>query len=541
MVAANLTPPEETATEVRADILLVDDLPANLLALEAVLSDLGQNLVKAHSGEEALRKLLDKDFALILLDVRMQGMDGFEAARLIRGRKRSRHTPIIFLTAHEDNRLSIEQAYTLGAIDYLVKPWVPAILRSKVAWFVELFRKNVQVKRQDERLRQLERSRAEQALYESETRLRLALEAGRLGTWDWDINTNQVTWSTTLEAIRGLPAGTFPGTFEAYQRGIHPEDRDYVVHTLRQTFEERQEHHLEYRIQQPGGAVRWVEERGKLFRDADGQPARMTGVCIDVTDRKQAEAEIRRLNETLEQRVVERTAKLKEINQELESFSYSVSHDLRAPLRHISGFVEMLQKSASTKLGDGERRYLQVIHESAKHAGKLVDDLLAFSRMGRTALRISDVELAKLTEDVRRELEPETQGRKMEWQVAPLPVVRGDPALLRLVLHNLLGNAIKYTRPRDPARVELDSYEQDGSVVIRVRDNGVGFDPQYTDKLFGVFQRLHKPEEFEGTGIGLANVRRIIQRHGGRTWAEGVLDQGATFYFSLPRAKADGE
>ena len=273
-------------------------------------------------------------------------------------------------------------------------------------------------------------------------------------------------------------------------------------------------------------------------RSESGEITHFVAIMHDVTERKQAEAQVRKLNEELEQRVRERTAQLEATNHELEAFSYSVSHDLNAPLRHITGFARLLREDLGSQLkGDGEHS-LRQIEDAARQMRRLIEDLLEFSRAGRADLKRTSLPLAPLVEEVIHELSADTRGRNVVWKQGALPEVQADPALLRQVVVNLLSNAIKYTRPRDPAEIEVGHVNgQAGESIIFVRDNGVGFDMKYADKLFGVFQRLHSSEDFEGNGIGLANVQRIINRHGGRIWAEAALNAGATFYFSLPQTK----
>jgi PAS domain S-box-containing protein len=255
----------------------------------------------------------------------------------------------------------------------------------------------------------------------------------------------------------------------------------------------------------------------------------------DITERKKVADEIRNLNLALERRVNE----LHATNKELEAFTYSVSHDLRAPLRHIDGFAHILEEECAGTLDSSARHYLQRIRDGARHMGQLVDDLLSLSRVGRQELRRQITGMNSLVQEVLAELQTDIEGRNIEWQIGSLPFADCDPALMRQVLANLLSNAVKYTRPRDPAVIELGTFTQEGEPVLFVRDNGVGFSMKYADKLFGVFQRLHRQEDFEGTGVGLATVQRIIHKHGGQIWVEADLDRGACFYFTLGIAQQE--
>jgi signal transduction histidine kinase len=259
---------------------------------------------------------------------------------------------------------------------------------------------------------------------------------------------------------------------------------------------------------------------------------------VEVEQRRHREDEIRKLNQELAQRAAE----LEATNKELESFAYSVSHDLRAPLRHMVGYSELLQRQASSLLDEKSHRYIRTILESAKRMGNLIDDLLAFSRIGRAETKKTAVDLEQLVKEVVAEIGQETKGRDIAWKIGALPVCYGDRSMLGLVVVNLVSNAVKFTRMRRPAEIEIGCVDGNkNEIEVFVRDNGAGFDMQYVNKLFGVFQRLHLPEQFEGTGIGLATVQRVVHRHGGKVRAEGAVDQGATFSFSLPKAQDAAE
>jgi PAS domain S-box-containing protein len=306
--------------------------------------------------------------------------------------------------------------------------------------------------------------------------------------------------------------------------------------------------HGEIRNRAKDASIYWVDTTIVPFIGADGKPQQYVAIRADVTERKLAEKEIQELNDDLELRVAERTAQLETANKELEAFSYSVSHDLRAPLRHIGGFSKLLVEEFGSSFDPNAKHYVERIQSGTQKMGVLVDELLNLARVGRHALSLQPTRLNSIVAEVIAILQPDSQGRQIEWAIADLPVVECDPVLVKQVFQNLLSNALKFTRPRADAVgsarwgtpvptlhavIEVSHKEEDGQPVFMVGDNGVGFSMKYVDKLFGVFQRLHSAEEFEGTGIGLVTVQRIVQKHGGRVWAEAAPGKGATFYFTL--------
>ena len=377
------------------------------------------------------------------------------------------------------------------------------------------------------------RRRAEFALRESEARFRVMADASPVLIW--------VAGTDRLCTFFNKPWLEFTGRAleqeigEGWADVIHPADLRRTRDVYYAAFDARRNFALQFRMRRHDGEYRWLHSCGTPRYDEHGEFAGYVGSSVDITDIQRAGEALELANVELEARVAQRTAELVTANQELEAFCYSVSHDLRAPLRHIGGYAEFLAAEPGVRENPEATRLANVLVHSSTKLGKLIDDLLTFSRIGRAEMNRDVVDLASLVEDVVLDLEPDTEGRDVVWKLEPLPEVPGDHAMLRQVFTNLLGNALKYTSSRPRAHISVRAETSAREVVVHVSDDGVGFDPRYAHKLFQMFQRLHHDSEFEGNGVGLANVKRIVARHGGRVWAESTPGGGACFSFALPR------
>jgi PAS domain S-box-containing protein len=509
-------------------ILLVDDAPDKLLALEAALGDYGEKVVKAESGSEALRLVLKRDFAVILLDINMPAMDGFETAALIRQRKSSAHTPIIFITSFSTADVEVYRGYSLGAVDYLFTPVTPEVLRSKVSVFVELAKKNREIQRQAEALRRAEEERMQRKLDETNARLewetrrnyffRLSIELLAISTYDGVFTQTNPTWQKTLgygeTELHGRPLHEF----------IHPEDLEATKEVVANILKADTPLYFENRFRAKDGSYRWLGWTIAPFA-AEGL---LYIFARDMTERRERENEIRRLNGDLEQR----TLSLQLLNQELESFSYSLAHDLRTPLRSITAYSEMMVAGEAGELTTEALKMVRTIQRNSGRMTQLMDDFLAFFRVARKDVKQEKIVMTAIAREAIATVQVDAK-RQIDFKVGALPPAKGDPAMVLQVLVNLVSNAVKFTALREKAEIEIACLSDRSPTVYYVKDNGVGFNMKYYSRLFGVFERLHRREEFDGTGIGLAIVQKIVQRHGGSVWAESVVDNGATFYFTL--------
>ena len=366
-------------------------------------------------------------------------------------------------------------------------------------------------------------------------RLRLAAEAGRLGTWEWELPARRVSWSPEIERIHGLELGTFPGTFEAYQADLHPEDRARVLAAVEDTLARRTPYLMEYRIIRPDGEVRWIEARGQMFLGADGEPERVVGICMDVTDRKHSEFTLQDAERLSRQRAEELTdlaEALKRTNAELDAFAYAASHDLRAPLRGIANLAQWIEEdlSATGDLKSETREMLGLMRSRMHRMESLIEGILQYSRAGRLGTTIEQVETRALVQEVVDLL----AAPGAVYQFGDLPRLETTPLPLQQVFMNLIGNALKYSNRPDPV-VRIDVSDRGKFYEFSVCDNGPGIAPEYHDRIWGIFQTLEARDKVEGTGIGLSLVKKLVEAQGGRAWVESTPGQGATFRFLWPK------
>jgi PAS domain S-box-containing protein len=359
------------------------------------------------------------------------------------------------------------------------------------------------------------RKRDEEALRHQEGQLRLAVDAGRMGTWDWDVRTGELKWSAALEALHGLAPGTFPGTYNAFLDLIHPEDRQTFEATVAEALGGEKPFQAEFRVVHPDGSIHWIAGRGQVFLDEFGAPARMIGIGLDLTERKQIEENLARSN------------------RELEQFACIASHDLREPLRMVKSYVELLARRYGGKLDQEAREFIAFAVDGATRMQQMIDGLLDLSRAAKSGAGLRPTESSAALDRALQNLKPMIEESGAMVTRGRLPRVPADPVQLTEVLQNLVGNSIKF-RGEEPPRIEVAAERRGGEWVFSIRDNGIGIEREHAERIFDIFHRLNDRGRYAGVGIGLAVTKRIIERHGGRIWMESEPGRGATFYFTLP-------
>lgn len=524
---------EESAPNV--NILMVDDHPENLLALEVLLAQPGQTLVKAQSGKEALRHLLSQNFAVIILDVQMAEMDGFETAAILRERETSRYTPIIFLTGAHTDPSHVFKGYAVGAVDYLIKPVVPEILQSKVAAFVELARKTELLEASHKKVLE-----AQSDLRETEAKFRTLVEQLPAVVYLMEIGETDSTVyiSPQIETILGFKPDEWTSSRDFWMKQMHPDDLRRLEKELLRHRRRGMRMVLEYRLTGADGRERWIHDESVAIRDEQARPIYRQGFMLDITDRKVAEAErfvfqqeLARARDDLEIRVRERTAELMKANQELETLLHVISHDLKEPVRAIKNFTVLFKDRYMAGSDEKGRDFIHRIVRAGDRMGRLINEILTLSKVRQLELPSTEIDGGTVVREALERLEDKikTAGAKIQTAKS-LPVFKVDKVWAVEALYNLIDNALKFTRPGIPPDIEIGSYLVNGSAPsgLVVRDRGPGVPAEQSERIFQLFQRA-VGRDIEGTGAGLAIVRQIAERHGGAAWVEPRDGGGSEF------------
>jgi PAS domain S-box-containing protein len=509
----------------KTNVLVVDDRPDGLLALEAVLTSDSYNLIQANSGRKALECASEQDFAVILLDVQMPEMDGFECARLLREHPRTRTTPIIFVTAINKEERHINQGYESGAVDYIFKPLDPFILRSKVDIFVDIFNKNMQIQRQAALLREMEAEKKERQLFElSQESIRRYVSLADAVPhiilkiqFDGKVEYFNQRWYEYT--------GLNPQTQIDMGLVIHPKDRRKIfAFWLRLQHHHLQASQVEVRIRNVAdGIYRWHLVR-VVAEIKNNEVIGWIATGTDIDNVKRAEEKFRSLSQELNRS-----------NKELEEFAYVASHDLKEPLHVVSSFVCLLEKRLKTKLQDNEAEYFGFIKQGVEQARVLIKDLLEYSRIGKEKT-LEMVDAASVLKEACEHLKLAIDESAAIIHYGPMPQIKANRLGMVQLFQNLIGNAIKYKGENIPEITIIAKPTKAHGWCFMVRDNGIGIDPQFQGRVFDMFQRLHARNEYSGTGVGLAICKKIVENHGGKIWIESQLGQGATFCFTIPQS-----
>ena len=502
----------------RPKILVVDDVPANRVAMRKLLSSLDAEIVLAASGDDALSLVLDHDFAIALLDVQMPIMDGYELAELIRSLEKTKNLPIIFVTAsYKGDRHRMMKGYDVGAVDYIEKPVDDVVLRSKVVVFLDLDRNRRRLEAEIIRHRQ-----TEAALRAREHQFRTLAAMAPVGIFQTDSSGRCTFANAHWCRLTGLSPEQALGS--GWQTAIHRDDLPAVQHAWEEATLTGQPFTLEYRYSTAAGPPNWVLGSAAPLADEQGHITGHIGTAMDISEHKTSEEKLHAL-----------VHELNLSNKELEQFAYVASHDLREPLRMVHTYVQLLERRYASKLDDDARRFIGFAKDGAKRIDRLILDLLEYSRVGRMSKTPAPVDLAAVLNDVLDNLVIAIEESNADIQVTPgLPVVMGDDSELQRLLQNLLGNALKYRAPERIPAIRIDWQRRPESLEITVQDNGIGIAPDSYERVFMLFHRLHSQDEYEGTGIGLALCKKIVEHHGGNIWVKSTVGEGSIFGFTLP-------